>query len=129
MPCAKPVTINGFVVALTMVPEPGEKPVGPYSISQEVSEDPSFLNNPFPFDVTNKRWLLDSDEVGRQKAREFLEAGEEVFLWGKFIKECELPERTKWDLNDVVNYVRETGKKIKRLDNYFSSDKWDIIDI
>ena len=87
------------------------------------------INNPFPFDVTNKRWLLDGDEVGRQKAREFLEAGEEVFLWGKFIKECELPERTKWDLNDVVNYVRSTGKKIKRLDNYFSTDKWDIIDI
>ena len=87
------------------------------------------INNPFPFDVTNKRWLLDSDEVGRQKAREFLEAGEEVFLWGKFIKECELPERDKWDLNDVVNYVRSTGKKIKRLDNYFSVDKWDIIDI
>ena len=87
------------------------------------------INNPFPFDVTNKRWLLDGDVIGRQKAREFLEAGEQVFLWGRFLKECELPERTKWDLNDVVDYVRATGKKIKRLDNYFSSDKWDIIDI
>jgi len=87
------------------------------------------INNPFPFDVTNKRWLLDGDSVGRKKSREFLEKGEEVFLWGRFIKECELPERDKWDLNDVVNYVRSTGKKIKRLDNFFSSDKWDIIDI
>lgn len=87
------------------------------------------INNPFPFDVENKRWLLDGDEIGRKKSREFLEAGEQVFLWGKFLKECELPERAKWDLNDVVNYVRSSGKKIKRLDNYFSSDKWDIIDI
>jgi len=87
------------------------------------------INNPFPFDVTNKRWMLDGDEVGRQKAREFLDNGEQVFLWGRFIKECDLPERDKWDLNDVVNYVRSTGKKIKRLDNFFSSDKWDIIDI
>jgi hypothetical protein len=87
------------------------------------------INNPFPFDVTNKRWMLDGDEVGRQKAREFLENGEQVFLWGRFIKECDLPERAKWDLNDVVNYVRSTGKKIKRLDNFFSSDKWDIIDV
>ena len=87
------------------------------------------INNPFPFDVTNKRWMLDGDSIGRQKAREFLEKGEQVFLWGRFIKECELPERDKWDLNDVVNYVRSTGKKIKRLDNYFSADKWDIIDI
>lgn len=87
------------------------------------------INNPFPFDVGNKRWMLDGDDVGRQKAREFLEKGEQVFLWGRFIKECDLPERDKWDLNDVVNYVRSTGKKIKRLDNFFSSDKWDIIDI
>lgn len=87
------------------------------------------INNPFPFDVSNKRWMLDGDDVGRQKSREFLEKGEQVFLWGRFIKECDLPERSKWDLNDVVNYVRSTGKKIKRLDNFFSSDKWDIIDI
>jgi hypothetical protein len=87
------------------------------------------INNPFPFEVTNKRWMLDGDDVGRQKAREFLENGEQVFLWSRFIKECDLPERDKWDLNDVVNYVRSTGKKIKRLDNFFSSDKWDIIDV
>jgi hypothetical protein len=87
------------------------------------------INNQFPFDVTNKRWMLDGDAIGRQKSREFLENGEQVFLWGRFIKECDLPERDKWDLNDVVNYVRSTGKKIKRLDNFFSSDKWDIIDV
>ncbi|NBU97592.1 MAG: hypothetical protein EBS19_05130 [Spirochaetia bacterium] len=87
------------------------------------------INNPFPFEVTNKRWMLDGDDAGRKKSREFLEKGEQVFLWGRFIKECDLPERSKWDLNDVVNYVRSTGKKIKRLDNFFSSDKWDIIDV
>jgi hypothetical protein len=87
------------------------------------------INNPFPFEVSNKRWLLDSDKVGRDKARELLEEGEQVFLWSKFLKENLFPERDKWDLNDVVDYLRSTGKKIKRLDNYFSSDKWDIIDI
>jgi hypothetical protein len=87
------------------------------------------INNQFPFDVSNKRWMLDSDEVGKNKAREFLEKGETVFLWGKFIRENSLPEREKWDLNDVVNYVRSSGNKIKKLENYFSSDKWDIIEI
>jgi hypothetical protein len=87
------------------------------------------INNPFPFDVTNKRWFLDGDKAGRTKARELLEEGEEVFLWGRFLKENDLPDRDKWDLNDIVNYLRENSKKIKRLDNYFSSDKWDIIDI
>lgn len=87
------------------------------------------INNPFPFDVSNKRWFLDSDEVGREKAREFIQKGEEVFLWSKFLRENNFPDRDKWDLNDIVNYVRKNGIKIKRLDNYFSSEKWDIIDI
>lgn len=87
------------------------------------------INNPFPFDVSNKRWFLDGDKAGRTKSRELLENGEEVFLWGRFLKENDLPDRDKWDLNDIVNYLKENSKKIKRLDNYFSSDKWDIIDI
>jgi len=85
------------------------------------------INNNFPFDVSNKRWFLDGDKTGRNKASELLQNGEEVFLWGKFLEENDLPEREKWDLNDIVNYLRSTGKKIKRLDNYFSSEKLDII--
>jgi len=87
------------------------------------------INNQFPFDVSNNRWFLDSDETGRKKSRQLLEQGEQVFLWGRFLKENLFPEREKWDLNDVVNYLRSEGKKVKRLDNYFSSDKWDMIDI
>lgn len=87
------------------------------------------INNQFPFDVENKRWMLDGDEPGRKKSMEFLEKGETVFLWGKFIRDNDLPEKDKWDLNDLVNHLRSTGKKIKRLDNYFSSDKWDIIEV
>ena len=41
----------------------------------------------------------------------------------KFVKENDLPERDKWDLNDLVNYLRETGKKIKRLEKYFSNEQ------
>jgi hypothetical protein len=87
------------------------------------------INNQFPFDVDNKRWFLDGDKTGRDKASELLENGEIVFLWGKFLKENNLPDRDKWDLNDVVNYVRSTGNKIKNLENYFSSDVLDIIDV
>lgn len=87
------------------------------------------INNQFPFDVSNKRWLLDSDTAGRNKSREIIQKGEEVFLWTKFLNDHDLPERPKWDLNDVVNYVREKGMKINRLDNYFSSNALDIMDI
>ena len=87
------------------------------------------INNPFPFEVDNKRWLLDGDQVGRDKMRDLLLKGDTVFLWGRFIKENNLPERDKWDLNDVVNYVRSEGVKIKKLDNYFSNNKWDLLEI
>ncbi len=87
------------------------------------------INNPFPFDVPNKRWFLDGDDIGRKKAREFLQKGEKVFLWKKFLDENNLPERNKWDLNDIVNFVRGKGIKIKRLDNYFSDSGWDLIHI
>jgi hypothetical protein len=87
------------------------------------------INNSFPFDISNKRWLLDSDVAGKEKARALLQNGEEVFLWDKFLRENNFPERDKWDLNDVVNYARKNKIKIKKLDNYFSSEKWDIIDI
>lgn len=87
------------------------------------------VNNPFPFDVETRRWLLDGDKPGRSKMRELIQAGETVFLWEKFLRDHSFPQREKWDLNDVVNYVLEKGIKIDKLDNYFSSDKWDILSI
>lgn len=88
------------------------------------------INNPFPFEVDNKRWFLDGDSAGRKKSTSILlEKGEQVFLWGKFLKENNFPDREKWDLNDVVNYLRAENKKINRLDNYFSSNKLDILDV
>ena len=85
------------------------------------------VNNQFPFDISNKRWFFDGDEAGREALRKKLAEGEKVFLWKKFIDDNHLPDRDKWDWNDVVNYVRSTGKKINRPDKYFSQDKWDTI--
>jgi hypothetical protein len=87
------------------------------------------INNPFPFDIPNKRWFYDGDEAGRDALRKKLSTGDTVFLWDKFIKDNDLPERDKWDLNDLVNYLRESGKKIKRLEKYFSNEQWDLIGI
>lgn len=87
------------------------------------------INNEFPFDIENKRYFLDSDTPGREKAKDLLLSGNKVFLWGKYIKDNDLPEREKWDLNDLVVYARKKSVKIKRLDNYFSNDKWDLINL
>jgi hypothetical protein len=87
------------------------------------------INNPFPFDIPNKSRFYDGDEAGKDALRKKLSVGDTVFLWDKFVKENDLPERDKWDLNDLVNYLRETGKKIKRLEKYFSNEQWDLIGI
>lgn len=87
------------------------------------------INNPFPFDIENKRWLLDGDNTGKKKAREFLEKGESVFLWDKFLSENNFPNREKWDLNDIINYVKSKNLKINKLDNYFSNSCLDMINI
>lgn len=87
------------------------------------------INNTFPFDVTNKRYFLDSDESGTQKAQKLLSDGESVFLWKKFLKENGFPNREKWDLNDIVVYAHQNNMKIRNLEGYFSSDKWDMIHV
>lgn len=87
------------------------------------------IENSFPFDIENKRYFLDFDKTGIEKSMELLSQGNEVFLWSLFIKENNLPEDRKWDLNSLVVYLRKTGKKVKRLENYFSSEKWDLINV
>ena len=85
------------------------------------------INNRFPFDVENKRYFLDGDTSGKEKAQELLISGESVFLWKKFLDENGFPERSKWDLNDVVIYAHEKGMKIKNLEEYFSNNKLDLL--
>jgi len=85
------------------------------------------VNNQFPFDIENKRWFFDGDAAGRDALRKKLSEGETVFLWKKFLDDNGLPERDKWDLNDVVDYLRSTGKQIKRFDKYFGNSPWDLI--
>jgi len=85
------------------------------------------LNNKFPFDITNKRFFLDGDSSGLQKSQKLLQEGESVFLWKKFLSENGFPKKDKWDLNDIVIYAHQNDMKIKNLEGYFSSDKWDMI--
>jgi predicted RNA-binding Zn-ribbon protein involved in translation (DUF1610 family) len=84
------------------------------------------IENKFPFEMENLRYWDDWDDAGRNKSVERLSAGFSVFNWGKFLEENELTKNKKWDLNDLVNHLRRTGKKIKRLDNYFTDDRLDL---
>lgn len=84
------------------------------------------LENRFPFDVDNKRYFYDWDKAGITKSMDLLSKGETVFNWGKFLEENSITKNRKWDLNDLVIHLRAVGKKVKRLDNYFTNDILDL---
>jgi len=85
-------------------------------------------NKTMPIDIPVKYWY-DYDKTGIKKSIEYIEKGQSVFLWSKLIKEYELPNRLKWDLNDLVIYMKEHNLKISSFNKYFSNDPLDILDI
>jgi hypothetical protein len=84
------------------------------------------VENKVPFEIDGLRFWDDWDDAGRAKSTERLMHGEMVFNWGKFLMDHQLKYNQKWDLNELVNYLRSNGKKIKRFENYFTTDKLDI---
>lgn len=86
------------------------------------------IENKFPFDVDTVQYWYDWDNAGRQKHSELLSEGKKVFNWKKFLIDHDLPINRKWDLNDLVNYLRAKRIKIKRLDNYFTEEILDLSD-
>lgn len=84
------------------------------------------VENKVPFEMDGLRYWDDWDDAGRGKSTERLLHGESVFNWGKFLSEHKLPKDRKWDLNDLVNFLRLTGQKIRRFDEYFTNDQLDV---
>jgi len=84
------------------------------------------IENRFPFGINNIRYWYDWDPAGISKSMELLGEGKTVFNWGKFLEEHGITKNKKWDLNDLVIHLRSSGKKIKRLDNYFTKDVLDL---
>lgn len=73
-------------------------------------------------------WLFDNDETGRKHAIEKLNNREHVFMWQKLADELGLPQRKKWDVNDVVKWLYMQGKneKVSWL-KYFTNDSFDML--
>ena len=74
-------------------------------------------------------YMFDDDNTGREHAFNKINNSEYVFLWDKFKKELNLPFKTKWDYNDVINYCKLKNIKVPKVYSYFSNDSFDIIDI
>ena len=86
------------------------------------------VENKFPFEMDNLRFWYDWDNAGRAKASELLAEGHWVFNWKKFLTDHDLPTNKKWDLNDLVNFLRAKQLKIKRFDFYFTDEVLDLKD-
>ncbi len=73
-------------------------------------------------------WLFDFDEAGLEASKEYLTKGESVFLWKKFSKEIGLPEREKFDINDVILFLnRDKPFEFNELEKFYSSSIYDKI--
>lgn len=71
----------------------------------------------------NLYYLLDGDESGRKKSLEFLSQGKFVFNWRKFLKEHNLPEKEKYDVNQLyIELGRTENFTFKELEPYFTND-------
>lgn len=84
------------------------------------------LENKFPFDFENVQFWYDWDKAGKQKTSDLLAKGLKVFNWRKFLVDHDLPINKKWDLNDLVNYLRAKKIKVRRFENYFTSEVLDL---
>lgn len=86
------------------------------------------VENHFPFDMDNLRYWYDWDSAGRSKSSELLAEGKSVFNWRKFLQDHNLPTNKKWDLNEIVNFLRAKGIKVRRFDYYFTEEVLDLKD-
>lgn len=70
-------------------------------------------------------YLYDDDLAGRKHAIEKLNEGKPVFMWSKFKKDMGMPDRAKWDLNDVIIWSKQNKVQLPRLAKYFTNNKLD----
>jgi len=111
--CNKPVTVT-------------EGPMDSFLIKNSIALCGAGKNMDFPFMI---RYLFDDDKTGREHAIEKLHEGYEVFLWDSFKKDIGIVSRGKLDYNDVVMWCSKENKVIPNLDQYFSDDEMELINL
>ena len=75
------------------------------------------------------RYLFDDDKTGRSHAIEKLNEGYNVFMWDRLKADLHLPQREKWDVNDLMIWCEDNHIHMPNLNNYYSSDSLDLLDI
>ena len=103
-----------------------EGPMDSFLVSNSVALCGAGHNMPFDMKF---RYLFDDDETGRKHSIEKLSEGYEVFMWERLKKDLNLPQREKWDINDVILWCNDNKIQLPNLSKYFSNDQFDLLDI
>lgn len=103
-----------------------EGPMDSFLLNNSVALCGAAKNMEFPFVV---RFLFDDDKAGRQHAIEKIREGFPVFLWENLKRDLSLDRRKKWDINDLVIWCGDNKTQIPNLDEYFSDDELNLIEI
>lgn len=85
-----------------------------------------------PPELVDYLYMYDDDESGQRAMDKKLNEGKKVFLWGRFKKDYNLPDRPKWDWNDVVKFLTENNRmvpKTRELYRYFSGNVLDALEL
>ena len=79
-------------------------------------------------DITTARYFFDNDVIGRKTMEQKLKRKKSVFMWKKFLKENKI-EKCK-DFNDLIRHCYfHKNSAYKKLDKYFSTSPYDLINI
>ena len=88
------------------------------------------IDDPLLKDFKHKRFLIDLDtktDDTKKKTIELLTRGEYVFCWKKFMKAHKIPMRDKWDVNDVLLYLKKDKFTCDDLEPFFTNSIFDKI--
>lgn len=83
-----------------------------------------------PPNLVKYYYMYDDDKTGQEQAMKRLSSGEYVFKWSEFKDDYNLPKRSKWDYNDVVNYLKDNNIKVPKkyeIMKYFTNDILDTL--
>ena len=103
-----------------------EGPMDSFLISNSIALCGAGKHVEFPFMV---RYMFDDDKPGREHAIEKMKEGYSVFMWDNFKKELGIKSYGKLDMNDVIMYCYDNGIRCPRIDDFFSENELDLINI
>lgn len=84
------------------------------------------------------KFVLDNDDAGQRKAKKMIEENHSVFLWKRLIRDLSKSKGAKYkhhleeckDINKLVEFYGDANMYYNfNLENYFASDRFDLIDM